>query len=480
MPVDKVEEQLAVLCEFYKKDKRPDRGARDLLADLIGVKRRVITKWFADQRKNDKDNTSPTQYGLSPQTIADPRRQCIVDYVKNNPLPQCKDVKLHLNNYNEDDDKLEQVISADEILRRHFGTRKPDLLCGARYRALSYIGEGSYGKVLLARDIYSSENVVVKIPLANKVNDNYIRDMLNEFMYQEKAHSLLKGTKCSAPQPKGVIRIINNTVSFGYIYLSVSEYIPIVHDARCTLTIYDAMVTHMRGKPLLKKEEWKDVLLALIDTTERLQENDVYHNDIKSDNVMLYFDDSNKPSPVLIDYGLSSTKKSLKKQLYAHEINVFNDRNAPELFLDLQPSSTSDLYSLARMIEDIGHDLAFPDVKQLAAQYCKEPFRERPKHSQFHTMLDDAFEGRRNYVSHPIELHRAHHVKVKSPTPAPVPTLALAPAPPPVPAPAPVPVLPPPAPKPRARARVDLLTQLAKDDPGEANAAAKFLMENYL
>ena len=130
------------------------------------------------------------------------------------------------------------------------------------------------------------------------------------------------------------------------------------------------------------------------------------------------------------------------------------------------------------MIEDIGHDLAFPDVKQLAAQYCKEPFRERPKHGQIHTMLDDAFEGRRNYVSHSIELHRAHHVKVKSPTPAPAPTLALAPAPAPAPAPVPVPVLPPPAPK--LHALVNPLTQLAKDDPDEANAAATFLMENYL
>ena len=91
---------------------------------------------------------------------------------------------------------------------------------------------------------------------------------------------------------------------------------------------------------------------------------------------MLYFDNNNKPSPVLIDYGLSSTKKSLNKELYAkhrHKINIFNDHNAPELFLQLEPSATSDLYSVTRMIEDIGHDLDFAYVKELATRYCKGP-----------------------------------------------------------------------------------------------------------
>ena len=74
-----------------------------------------------------------------------------------------------------------------------------------------------------------------------------------------------------------------------------------------------------------------------------------------------------------------------------------------------------------------------------------------------------AFEGRRNYVSHSIELHKAiyNHVKVRSPAPAA----------------APAPERLPPAAK---LAHADLLSQLAKDDPDEANAAAIFLMEHYL
>ena len=82
-------------------------------------------------------------------------------------------------------------------------------------------------------------------------------------------------------------------------------------------------------------------------------------------------------------------------------------------------------------------------------------------------MVDDAFEGRRNYVSHFIELHPAlyHRVKVKSLAPAPEPERA------------PAPERPPPSAK---LAHADLLSQLAKDDPDEANAAAIFLMEHYL
>ena len=429
MPVDMTEEQLSALLEFYSKDKRPNGRARDILAEQTGLRRGEIAVWFANRRIKEKNN-------MAPPSSAVPRKQCIVDYVKNNPLPKCKDVRLHENNYNEDDDKLAEVIRADENLKRYFGTRTPDLICGARYRALSYIGEGSYGVVLLARDIYTSENVIVKIPLASNDDDGYIRDMLKEFMYQEKAHNLLKGTKCAAPQPKGFIRIVDNTVPLGYTYLSVSEFIPIVEDARCTLSIYDAMETHVKGNPVLKKEEWKNVLLALIDATETLQKNDIYHNDIKSDNVMLYFDENNKPSPVLIDFGLSSTKKSLNREIYKQhrlKINIFDNYNAPELFLELKPSATSDVYSVARMIQNIGHHLDFSEVKGIALCYCQDSYRERQSHSKFRRMVDDAFEGRVNVV-HSMEHHRIiYRVKVPSP--------ALAPAPVPVPAPAPAPAM---------------------------------------
>ena len=82
---------------------------------------------------------------------------------------------------------------------------------------------------------------------------------------------------------------------------------------------------------------------------------------------MLHFDHNNKPHPILIDYGLSSTLESFRGELYAiyiSHVDVLNTHNAPELYLEQLPHPTSDLCNVARMVIEIGNYLNYPVVAQ--------------------------------------------------------------------------------------------------------------------
>ena len=450
MPNRKTPEQLKRLQEAYQKDKHPDHVQIHLIADRLGLQIKAVRTWFNNQRAKDrkaelknkpqdlvstKGNTAcapaqnvpqlqnmpqaqnvpqlqnvkktvPVQnvvfvdlteesddYSDSPAVVP-PMKQCFVDYIRTNQLPNCTEINLNSNNYDFADNALAYVINQDFELRSYFGRRSPDLLSGSRYHVLSSIGQGSYGRVILAQDINTLEKVVVKIPLNFDGSVESMRSMLLEFMHQEQAHNLLQGTKCTSPRPIGFIRIVNQSLPLGYNILTVSEFVPVVPDARCTLTMTRAVQEHVRGNPLLEKDDWLDVILALIDATDTLHRNDMYHNDIKLDNIMLRLEPDNKPRPVLIDFGLASSYNSFDRQLFQScrdSVDIYNHHNAPETFLQLQPIATSDLYSVARTMELIGQFLKLPVVRKTAEQYCKMSPETRTQHVGFKKIVHASF-----------------------------------------------------------------------------------------
>ena len=317
--------------------------------------------------------------------------QNIQNYARNAILQLCSDVNFQQFSYEGMETELPRAIANNPILQNYFGHHMPPLLKGSDYTALRYLGQGSYGKVVLAQENSTSKLVVVKISFEN----NNLVSLLHEYMHQERTHRALRGSSCTAPAPLGFIRMRSNTATIGYMYLLVSEFCPVVPNAKSALTMFKAMNEHMAGRPLLSIEDWKSISLALIDATITFLRNDIYHNDIKTDNVMICFNERNEPHPVIIDYGLACRSVTYNTHSFFYrrpDIDIFNKHNGPELFLLPHPLNTSDLYSVAFLLEELGRDVGFKSIQQIAFKY-RHTRGYRIAHLPFRAAIEKGFQG---------------------------------------------------------------------------------------
>ena len=80
-------------------------------------------------------------------------------------------------------------------------------------------------------------------------------------------------------------------------------------DSWCStsLSFRKAAVERNNGRPILKDKEWGDNYSELDDANNRLNQNNLDHNDPNSDNVMLHFKDD-RVYPILIDFGSCERK----------------------------------------------------------------------------------------------------------------------------------------------------------------------------
>ena len=118
------------------------------------------------------------------------------------------------------------------------------------------------------------------------------------------------------------------------------------------------------------------MVIRLSETLAYIHKHGLLHNDIKSDNIVLYFDEK-QLKPVLIDFGKACAMEDGKHyKLSDEEKKKYREKHtqiAPEIVDGTAPQSTaSDIYSLGRVVCHIGMYGKWLDITKLGST-CAEP-----------------------------------------------------------------------------------------------------------
>ena len=313
----------------------------------------------------------------------------------------------------ESDSLMRRLITENEQLRTYFQEHGfPPVLSGTRFTIKNIIGEGNNGKVVLAEynsdadeneeenedDEYKdkiaemnkgSNECILKVPKHyDGVDITFIHKvLLFEYMLQHHAYRVLKGT-CTTPKPIGFLRKRSLEAANPYLYIMVAKFVPVYSGSPTTMVLETAYMKH-KTCPVVGVRQWRDICLSLITAFETLQANDIYHNDLKGDNVMLYFYENNV-RPVIIDFGNgcrynshyshrnNDGTRSLLKSRPMAEIRRRKAHLCPNLFSSRHPHLTSDLYSVAFLIWRIAHYVELRVVGEYITNYREIPFQHRP------------------------------------------------------------------------------------------------------
>ena len=150
-----------------------------------------------------------------------------------------------------------------------------------------------------------------------------------------------------------------------------------------------------------------------------LQEQEVYHGDIKPANIMLTFTE-NDITPVFIDFGVSLYNK------YEHDFenapmweprDIYGCPHIPPELLELaNPLRTSDLFSAVYMVKLVADFVRIDDMKYLAKRFLSTHWGSRQSHRYMIGKLEDLSMYhappalRPSYRTHrlPVSLQQAH------------------------------------------------------------------------
>ncbi|KAG4305966.1 hypothetical protein PORY_000876 [Pneumocystis oryctolagi] len=162
-----------------------------------------------------------------------------------------------------------------------FFFKEGDLL-GGFYTVIGVLNHGSYGIVLLARDL---ENVQVAIKV-----------LYSQSVLEHKTELEILSTL-----PPSVHTVSYKTYFYEKSYLFiVLEYYPYGD-------LYEAIVSNGL---LRDTEAIRSLMLQLIDGVSFLHKNGIYHRDLKPENILLFCDPVNRMlSPRIGDFGLATTQK---------------------------------------------------------------------------------------------------------------------------------------------------------------------------
>ena len=269
------------------------------------------------------------------------------------------------------DSFLMKIIKANSSLKAYFKDNGyPHTLNGEKFKVKSTLTEiGRYKFVCLAEDETSASKNLVVIKFPKSATDAELcRKLLFEYMMQDHAHTCTYHGMCTVPKPLGFIRYdISNYImgEKGLAYLFVSTFCPVDPGASITLDLKRALRLHS-FKPILTVMEWKNICKYLIEGFESLQKNDIYHNNVRSSDVLLQFYE-NSVQPVIIGFSSSSREGEMNidpsqpppQSFYPNTgmATLTSPHVAPELFQQPHPLPTSDLYGVAHIIEEISRAL---------------------------------------------------------------------------------------------------------------------------
>lgn len=231
------------------------------------------------------------------------------------------------------------------------------------------IGTGASGTMVLAANKTSAELVAFKL---QKVSS---RTILQEFVMQSKAQQVLDDR---VPKMMGIACLkatSNLTKNYNRLVL-VSEYCSICKNVPVAMTLENALLLRDDGQMIMSKKQWGDFILAMMDDVSTLQTNNLYHLDLKPDNILIRLQNGTFQH-VFIDYGLTKTGNGSQCS------PMFNSPDPsrfpqidPQLFTTSKPLPTSDVYSILYSIGFIG-DSAGKDLATAAYYYRQTPPSKR-------------------------------------------------------------------------------------------------------
>ena len=296
----------------------------------------------------------------------------------------------------------------------------PPLLKCTRYNVLSRVGGGEGREVFLALDKETNQHVAIKT-CTGQVNDTTkLGSLLKEYMFQELAHGILE-RQCTAPKPLGLIPWKDAYAQPWQVeYMMVSEFCSVVPGKGVPLSAADALKEHEAKRPLLSDGEWREVITKLIRATQKLNNNNIYHIDLKPDNVMLQFTANNRVEPIIIDYGLACRKGTSKgRPMFTSKFDNpvwYHPHTAPELFKQSQPSATCDLYSISFITKKVSEVLDIEELKNYITEFRSLKPELRPVHTVFHARIHESFEKKISVQSRRQDFERMNGHLVRQPT----------------------------------------------------------------
>ena len=293
-------------------------------------------------------------------------------------IPHCVDSVAGVFQY------LQAVIKTRKVLTCYYHNEGvPRMLNGTNYKIMYDINILGLSKTVIAEDITKKVKVIIDVPL-QQTDEESARDLLYEYMQQNRAAKALSNAACTTPFAIGFVRTKAPDDEF-HTYMMVSELVPIISGSYATLTVKTAL-QKQKEKPLLGRSEWKHIIYDLVDAVDILQRNAIYHNNIKTDSILLHFIE-NEAKPVLINYCFSRPKYEPDNRTPTVLKKIPKEKRPPhiadELYERPQPLPTSDLYSIAHVALKISQALNLPHVQKYIEAYRKEHPIKRGNHETF-------------------------------------------------------------------------------------------------
>ena len=222
----------------------------------------------------------------------------------------------------DNDQQLESYI--DELTKNNEtgGTVAPKVLAPSQYRFITQggkpyqIGGGLKAKVYLIQDMKTDELFAIKI-FQDRVGT---ADVLRECSFMQKGDMILNDNGPAAFH--GYFRISDDFASENKIqpYIPVISLISITPNLPVCLTLQQALEMQQRNTPVLSRQQWQDVCVALVKKAQKLFQGNVIHNDYHGGNILLSFYD-NRVKISVIDFDRARDKAargSLEEYVDAH------------------------------------------------------------------------------------------------------------------------------------------------------------------
>jgi len=219
--------------------------------------------------------------------------------------------------------KTQIHLSRDVVLDQF----KPGKLINARFEIRELIGEGGMGMVFRATDTHLSQDVALKIPLPELIEDPKVAERFKS----EVRHAM-------SLTNEHIVRVHDLHVEQSRKLLFFSMELLQGRTLREELT----------EKNVLRPDKVRSLLLQLLEGLNHAHQKGILHRDLKPENIFLCEDGTVK----LMDFGIASPIWKTSRFSQLHPSGTFAYM-APELQQDKEPTPNSDIYSVGVVLYEM-------------------------------------------------------------------------------------------------------------------------------